>query len=89
MAFRFLLEYPTKILLEDGTGAILLEDGSFLLDEYSAVLVTDLYLLEDGSGFYLLEEATPPIPPIPPVVIRGIHERGASGYNVLNRRVVG
>jgi hypothetical protein len=55
MADRLLLEYPTKILLEDGTSALLLEDGTFLLNEASAILATDAYQLEDASGVILLE----------------------------------
>jgi hypothetical protein len=55
MADRLLLEYPTKILLETGVDALLLEDGSLLLNEASATLATDAYQLQDGSGVILLE----------------------------------
>ena len=59
MADKLLLEYPTKILLEDGSSAILLESGSLLLDEASASLATDAFLLEDGTGDILLEGSVP------------------------------
>ena len=55
MADRLLLEYPTKILLEDGSGAILQEDGTLILNEASATLATDAYQLQDASGVILLE----------------------------------
>jgi hypothetical protein len=55
VADKLLLEYPTKILLEDGSGAILQEDGTLILNEASATLATDAYQLEDASGVILLE----------------------------------
>jgi hypothetical protein len=65
MADRLLLEYPTKILLEDGTSALLLEDGTLLLNEASAVAATDAAQLEDASGVVLLEG-------IPPIDLTGL-----------------
>ena len=50
MADRLLLDFPTKILLEDGASAILREDAGLLLNEASAAAATDGILLEDGTG---------------------------------------
>ncbi len=68
MANHLLLENGSLILLEDGSGSILLEaqpitTGDFLVQEVDGI---SRFTLEDGSGSILLEAAgpTPPTPVI-------------------------
>lgn len=62
MADYLLLEDGSRLLLEDGTGDLLLEpsvvsQGVYLVQEEDGA---SRFTLEDGTGFILLEASSPP-----------------------------